>query len=672
MFPQIFGKYVLEREMAAGGMARVYLATLRGAVGFEKRLVVKQIRPELASDDGFVRRFVEEAKTAVELTHANIVPVYELGVEQGVYYIAMEFCDGVTLSELLKTTGALDPEEGAYLGVEVCRALEYAHRRAGIVHRDVTPRNVLVDVEGAVRLIDFGIAAPVSVEGGTSTAIGEVFGSPGHMPPEQLAGRELSPATDVFAVGVLLIEAWTGRAPFRRASAAESEAALERAPAPLDQHDERLRPVSDLLLSAVALDPQKRPPNADVLGRQLRDFLRNVDTTDVARRLALRVNRLRASVGAEAAPSTLGVNTPAPPSTAKLRGSTTFAASQQFCELTRKLPSEPPPPEGAVGAPDGAGLEVEPDGAVAEPGDVGFDGVRSEVPGGAGPDFVGSDVADVAGPGGSVTEPGGVRSDGVRVKPAKFESSVPLPAPSSATRDRASMEAIGPSAEGSEGGRRKRLLVFAVLVAGAAGAVLSNLHFEATPTATRTSPAAAAREPAKSAPEQRAATEPTSETTADHTAQAGSVSPSPPVSAPVASTTAIPVQSGSTAVAPPQRWPPRTASAAGSPASAGSAATALGATSPAPASATAQANPKAAQKVGQLTLTSVPPASVAVAGRALSTPVSGLQLEPGTYQVTFRNQTSDEPLAAQVAVGPGETRRVHADFTYQPPRVIVR
>src|SRR5215471_19148317 len=160
MFPQIFGKYVLEREIAAGGMARVYLGTLRGAVGFEKRLVVKQIRPELASDEGFVQRFVEEAKTAVELSHPNIVPVYELGVEQGIYYIAMEFCEGLRLAEILTETGGLDPEEGAYIGVEICRALDYAHRRAGIVHRDVTPRNVLVDLEGMVRLIDFGIAAP--------------------------------------------------------------------------------------------------------------------------------------------------------------------------------------------------------------------------------------------------------------------------------------------------------------------------------------------------------------------------------------------------------------------------------------------------------------------------------------------------------------------------------
>src|SRR6188768_4039820 len=282
MFPQLFGKYVLEREIAAGGMARVYLATLRGAVGFEKRLVVKQIRPELACDEGFVTRFVEEAKTAVELSHPNIVPVYELGVEQGVYYIAMELCEGLTLSEVLAETGPLGPLEGAYVGAEICRALDYAHRRARIVHRDVTPRNVLIDDEGAVRLIDFGIAAPVAHGG-------DVFGSPGHMPPEQLHGGELSPATDVFAVGVLLIEAWSGRPPFRRGTAPESERALLTAPAPIDEREPLLAPLRALIEKSIALDARERPLAAEHMARPLREFLKSEDSGDVARRLGERV-----------------------------------------------------------------------------------------------------------------------------------------------------------------------------------------------------------------------------------------------------------------------------------------------------------------------------------------------------------------------------------------------
>src|SRR5262245_24838631 len=201
-------------------MARVFLATLRGAGGFEKRLVVKQIRAELATDEAFVRRFVDEAKTTVELSHPNIVPVYELGVEQGVYYLAMELCDGITLAELVQKCGKLTPGEGAYVGIEICRALDYAHRRARIIHRDVTPRNVIIDEEGAIRLIDFGIAAPAFA------GARDVFGSPGHMPPEQLRGGALGPATDVFAAAALLYEIWSGVAPFRRATPEASERAL--------------------------------------------------------------------------------------------------------------------------------------------------------------------------------------------------------------------------------------------------------------------------------------------------------------------------------------------------------------------------------------------------------------------------------------------------------------
>jgi serine/threonine-protein kinase len=292
VFPQLFGKYVLERELASGGMAIVYLATLRGAGGFEKRLVVKQIRAELASDRAFVERFVAEAKTTVGLSHPNIVPVYELGVEQGVYFIAMELALGVTLSELTTASGPLSPEEGAHIGVEICRALDYAHRKAGVVHRDVTPRNVLVDEEGHVRLIDFGIAAPVSTPG---AAREHVFGSPGHMPPEQIRGGRLSPATDVFAVAALLVEAWTGQAPFRRATRDESERALFDARPPLSVSRPELGPLDELFERALAADPDERPPTAEELARPLRDFLRAADLGDLARRLGARVRKARRS-----------------------------------------------------------------------------------------------------------------------------------------------------------------------------------------------------------------------------------------------------------------------------------------------------------------------------------------------------------------------------------------
>jgi serine/threonine protein kinase len=337
MYPQVFGKYILERELARGGMARVLLATLRGAGGFEKRLVVKQIRDELAFDQEFVRRFVEEAKTTVALSHPNIVPVYELGVEQGTYFLAMELVDGVSVAELLQASReagerALSPEEGAYVGVEICRALEYAHRRMNVVHRDVTPRNVMIDEEGQVRVIDFGIAAPASVAGH------EVFGSPGHMPPEQVAGKELGPETDIFAVAVLLMEAWSGAAPFRRATVEACDAAM-RAPHPRPSAiDIRLLPLDEVIERAMALDPRVRPRDADELGKALRRFTAGIDLQDVARALGERVRAARSAQARADQETRAGAEGTAPAreplvSEGEL-GTKTFAARQEVSVWT--------------------------------------------------------------------------------------------------------------------------------------------------------------------------------------------------------------------------------------------------------------------------------------------------------------------------------------------------
>ena len=158
-----FGKYLLDAEIARGGMARVFLARLRGLGGFEKRLVVKQVLPELAREPRFVEMFVHEAKTLVAMSHPNIVPVYELGIVDGVYFLAMEHIEGATLTDILRA-GPLSPGLAAQLGVQICEALHYAHTRFGLVHRDVTPRNLLVDLNGNARLLDFGIAALIDAE----------------------------------------------------------------------------------------------------------------------------------------------------------------------------------------------------------------------------------------------------------------------------------------------------------------------------------------------------------------------------------------------------------------------------------------------------------------------------------------------------------------------------
>jgi eukaryotic-like serine/threonine-protein kinase len=292
MFPRPFGKYMLERELSRGGMARVMLATLRGTDGFEKKLVVKQIRDELAGDSAFVERFVTEAKTAVMLNHPNIVPVFELGVELGTYYLTMELVHGVSVAELiaLARDGArpmpFSAFEGAYVGAEICRALDYAHRTARVVHRDMTPRNVMVDSEGQVKIIDFGIAAQAH-------AIGEgIFGSPGHMPPEQMRGEPLTPKADLFAVAVLLMEAWNGKPLFRRGTKAECEAAMQAERCKPSDIDLALAPLDDVITQSLSLTPEKRPETAADMGRVFRKYLQSADLMDLSKALGDRVGAL--------------------------------------------------------------------------------------------------------------------------------------------------------------------------------------------------------------------------------------------------------------------------------------------------------------------------------------------------------------------------------------------
>ena len=242
-----FGKYWLDAELAQGGMSRVFDARLRGPGGFEKRLVVKQILPQLAQDPSFVELFVQEANTLVQMSHPNVVPVYELGVLDGVYFLAMERVHGATVAELLEA-GALPQALAALLGAQICEALRYAHERFGLVHRDVTPRNVMVDGDGHVRLLDFGIAAPSA-----QTGHGELFGSPGYMSPEQAARKPLAAASDMFALGAVLYEALSGRRASERAPDAPELAVSDGIDAEL----------SLLIARLLAHEPGARPSASD-------------------------------------------------------------------------------------------------------------------------------------------------------------------------------------------------------------------------------------------------------------------------------------------------------------------------------------------------------------------------------------------------------------------------
>lgn len=257
--PRSFGKYLLEREIARGGMARVHLATLRGLGGFEKRLVVKEILPELASDPRFVAMFVEEAKVLVALSHPNIVPVYELGIVDGTYFLAMEHVEGATLADLVAER-PLTAAEAARVGAEVADALAYAHERFGIVHRDVSPRNVMVDTTGHARLLDFGIAARADVGEGDA-----LYGTPGFLSPEQARGETLGTASDLFSLGCMLAYAVRGASPFG-AKELDRLRHLESAP---DVTITDAAPLERIVRELLAPTPSARPASARVVARAL-------------------------------------------------------------------------------------------------------------------------------------------------------------------------------------------------------------------------------------------------------------------------------------------------------------------------------------------------------------------------------------------------------------------
>jgi serine/threonine-protein kinase len=219
--PATFGKYFLTEKLATGGMAEIYLAKIVGPGGFEKQLVIKQIHPKLSGQRHFVDLFVAEAKTLVTLAHGNIVPVYELGVIDDTYFIAMEYIDGPTLYRLTETLRRKDvrmePAIAAWITARVLEGLDYAHRKGeGVIHRDLSPRNVMLSRDGEVKLVDFGIAVTLGADGEEASGQAAPTGSFPYMSPEQVRKEPLTVQTDLFSVGVLFWEMLVGHRLFAR------------------------------------------------------------------------------------------------------------------------------------------------------------------------------------------------------------------------------------------------------------------------------------------------------------------------------------------------------------------------------------------------------------------------------------------------------------------------
>ncbi len=282
--PTPFGKYYLLERINVGGMAEVFRAKAFGVEGFERLVAVKRILANIAEDKEFIRMFIDEAKLAVQLNHANIAQIFDLGVVDGSYYIALEHVHGRDLRAMFDRCRQLgEPmpvSQACFVVMKVCEGLDYAHnkrdasgRELHLVHRDVSPQNILVSFEGEVKLIDFGIAKAAGK--GSKTQAGILKGKFGYMSPEQVRGIPIDRRSDVFSCGIVLYELLTGE----RLFVGESDfSTLEKVRnveiLPPSTYNRRIPDeLERIVLKALAKDPEDRYQNAIDLHDELQAFV---------------------------------------------------------------------------------------------------------------------------------------------------------------------------------------------------------------------------------------------------------------------------------------------------------------------------------------------------------------------------------------------------------------
>ena len=267
-----YGRYELLGRLAYGGMAEIFLAREAAHASAHRMLVIKRVLPHVAEDQHFVDMFVDEARLAMQLNHPNICHVYSFGEEEGTYYIAMEWVNGKPLSKIIRNAreqGGLPIPVALKIIAQVADALDYAHRACdakgeplGIVHRDVSPQNIMVSYDGAVKLLDFGIAKASSHS--TRTEAGVIKGKFAYMSPQQCVGEPIDGRADVFALGVCHLEALTRQNPFRRKTEFETMTMIvgEPTPSARERRPELPEEVEAILEKALMKQPELRYQSA--------------------------------------------------------------------------------------------------------------------------------------------------------------------------------------------------------------------------------------------------------------------------------------------------------------------------------------------------------------------------------------------------------------------------
>ncbi|MGI5862475.1 MAG: protein kinase domain-containing protein [Myxococcales bacterium] len=286
--PVRFGRYTLLTPIAKGGMGAVYLARMTGVEGFEKFVVIKKILPALAQEQSFVERFVDEAKIVVKLQHGSIAQVLDMGVVDDEYYIAMEFVDGKDLrkvsANVRQRQEPFPPGLALYVTVRVLDALAYAHRKKdaqerelNLVHRDISPQNILVSYEGEVKVIDFGLAKSAMSLGRTSPSV--VLGKFFYMSPEQARHQPVDRRSDLYATGICLWEMLAGKNPFDGIRPGEIMRAVAN---PVIPPIRSLRPelpesLDEALSKALAVNPDERYATAEEMRGRLTAVMIEID-----------------------------------------------------------------------------------------------------------------------------------------------------------------------------------------------------------------------------------------------------------------------------------------------------------------------------------------------------------------------------------------------------------
>ena len=295
--PMLFGRYCLLERISVGGMAEVFRAKPLNTPKTSRYLALKRILPHLAEDEEFLRMFVDEAKLCVHLRHPNIVHIYELGRFQASSYILMEFIPGQDLlalqKRLRKRKLIMSVAQACYVAMELAKGLDYAHkatddygRPLGIIHRDISPQNVLINYSGGVKLIDFGVAKAAIQS--TKTQVGVLKGKFGYMSPEQIRGDAIDHRSDVFAVGTVLWELLTNRRLFTGANDYEVfQKVREAAVDPPSVKNPQVPPEVDrIVMKALSRQVEDRYEQANDLARDLGLFLTSIEPLYTAQMLS--------------------------------------------------------------------------------------------------------------------------------------------------------------------------------------------------------------------------------------------------------------------------------------------------------------------------------------------------------------------------------------------------